>query len=409
MTETFVIVGASLTGGTAAVTLREEGFDGRVILIGAEDHLPYERPPLSKQYLRGGMPAEKMLLRPAEFYAANAIEMKLGIAAQRVEPGAKVVELVNGERVAYDKLLIATGGRNKRPPIPGIDLEGVYDLRVIGDADRIRAVARPGKNVVVVGMGFIGSEVAASLRGMGLNVTVIEGKDSPLGGLLGAEISGVLEAVHRENGVEMHFGEVVSAFEGVAHVERVTTRSGLALECDFAVIGLGIQPQTDLVADTEVKLENGILVDEYCRTSVADIFAAGDVANHLHPVLGHHIRVEHWQNAIRQGAAAAKSMMGGGEPYQEIHWFWSDQYDVNLQYAGFHVEADQVVIRGEPAGRRFVSFHLKDGALMAAVAINRARDLTRSIPLIASGQRLDVAVLADETIDLRSLLGSPAK
>lgn len=409
MAETFVIVGASLAGGTAAVTLREQGFDGRVILIGAEDSPPYERPPLSKQYLRGEMPVQKMLLRPAEFYAENAIEMKLGIAAQHVEPGAKVVELANGERIAFDKLLIATGGRNRRPPIRGIDLEGVYDLRVTGDADRIRAIARPGRNVVVVGMGFIGSEVAASLRIMGLHVTVIEGKDSPLGGLLGSEISGLLEAVHREHGVEMHFGEVVSALEGAVKVEKVETRSGLVFECDFAVIGLGIQPQTELVAETDIKVENGIVVDEYCRTSVADIFAAGDVANHLHPVLGHHIRVEHWQNAIRQGAAAAKSMMGGEEPYQEIHWFWSDQYNVNLQYAGFHVEADQVVIRGEPAGRRFITFHLKDGALMAAVAINRARDLTRSIPLIASGKRIDVAALTDETIDLRSLISSSVK
>jgi 3-phenylpropionate/trans-cinnamate dioxygenase ferredoxin reductase subunit len=408
MAETFVIAGASLAGGTAAITLREEGFDGRVILIGAEDHLPYERPPLSKQYLRGEMPEGKMLLRPAEFYAANAIELKLGSAARRVETGAKVVELASGERIAYDKLLIATGGRNKRPPIPGIDLDGVYDLRVIGDADRIRAVAEAGKNVVVVGMGFIGSEVSASLRAMGLNVTVIEGKGSPLGGLLGAEISGLLETVHRENGVAMHFGEVVSAFEGVGHVERVTTRSGLAFECDFAVVGIGIQPQTELVADTDIKVDNGILVDEYCRTSVADVFAAGDVANHLHPIMGQHIRVEHWQNAIRQGSAAARSMMGRGEPYREVHWFWSDQYDVNIQYAGFHVEGSQVVTRGEPSGRRFIAFHLKDGVLLAAVVINRARDLTRSIPLIASGQRMDAAALADESVDLRTLVAAPA-
>jgi 3-phenylpropionate/trans-cinnamate dioxygenase ferredoxin reductase subunit len=408
MAETFVLVGAGLAGGTAAITLREQGFDGRVILIGAEDHPPYERPPLSKQYLRGEMPAEKMLLRPTEFYAANNIELKLGTAARSVEPEAHIVELVNGERIAYDKLLIATGGRNKRPPIPGIDLEGVYDLRTISDADRIRAAAQPGKNVVVVGMGFIGSELAASLRAMGLNVTVIEGKSSPLGGLLGPEISGLLEAVHRENGVQMHFDEEVSAFVGVARVQRVTTRSGLAVECDFAVIGVGIQPQSELVAGTDIKAEKGIMVDEYCRTSVADVFAAGDIANHLHPAIGQHIRVEHWQNAIRQGASAAKSMMGLGEPYREVHWFWSDQYDINIQYAGFHVEPDQVVTRGKLEDRRFVAFHLKDGALVAAVAINRARDLNRSIPLIAAGQQIDVSALADEAVDLRTLVSSPA-
>ena len=408
MADTFVIVGANLAGGNAAITLREEGFDGRVILIGAEDNLPYERPPLSKQYLRGEMPAEKVFLRAADFYTSSNIETRLGIAARRVDKDAKFVELDNGERIEYDKLLIATGGRNRRPPIPGIDLPGVLDLRTLANADEIRAVAQADKNVVVVGMGFIGSEVTASLRTLGLNVSVVEGKDSPLGGLLGDEISSFIETLHRKHGVEMYFGDIVASFEGNDHVERVVTRGGLRLECDFAVIGVGIEPVTDIVRDTGIKLENGIVVDEYCRTSIEDIFAAGDVANHFHPLLGHHIRVEHWQNAIRQGIAAAKSMMGRGSPYEEVHWFWSDQYDVNIQYAGFHVEADEVVMRGKPEDGRFITFHLKDGHLMAAAAINRARDLNRSIPLIASRQRLDVASLTDDTTDLRTLVSTPA-
>jgi 3-phenylpropionate/trans-cinnamate dioxygenase ferredoxin reductase subunit len=256
-------------------------------------------------------------------------------------------------------------------------------------------------------MGFIGSEVAASLRTLGLNVRVVEGKGTPLGGLLGDEVSSLLETVHRENGVEMHFGDIVASFEGSNHVERVITHGGLRLECDFAVIGVGIEPATDIVRDTDMKLENGIVVDEYCRTSIEDIFAAGDVANHFHPLLGRHIRVEHWQNAIRQGVAAAKSMLGRGAPYEEVHWFWSDQYDINIQYAGFHVEADQVVMRGKPEERRFIMFHLKDGILVASVAINRARDLNRSSPLIASRQQVDVSSLADEAVDLRTLAGSP--
>jgi 3-phenylpropionate/trans-cinnamate dioxygenase ferredoxin reductase subunit len=252
-------------------------------------------------------------------------------------------------------------------------------------------------------MGFIGSEVTASLRTIGVNVTVVEGKDSPLGGILGPEISRYIEKVHRENGVEMHFSEIVSSFDGTDHVERVTTRGGLRLDCDFAVIGVGIQPVTDIVTDTGMKLENGIVVDEYCRTSIEDVFAAGDVANHFHPLAGSHIRVEHWQNAIHQGTAAAKSMMGRGSPYEEIHWFWSDQYDMNIQYAGFNAEADEVVMRGKPEDGRFISFRLKDGVLIACAAINRSRDLQRSIPLIAARKHLDVSQLQDETVDLRSV------
>jgi 3-phenylpropionate/trans-cinnamate dioxygenase ferredoxin reductase subunit len=209
---------------------------------------------------------DEAFLRPSDFYGSNNIETLLGISARHVDSKEKLVELANGERIAYDKLLIATGGRNRRPPIPGIDLPGVYELRTLADADKIRAVAREGKRVVVVGMGFIGSEVAASLRTIGLNVTVVEGKPAPLAGLLGDEVSSLIEEVHRENGVEMHFGDIVAAFEGSDRVERIITKGGLRLECDFAVVGVGIEPVTDLVRDTEIKLENGIVVDEYCRT-----------------------------------------------------------------------------------------------------------------------------------------------
>jgi 3-phenylpropionate/trans-cinnamate dioxygenase ferredoxin reductase subunit len=403
MADTFVIIGASLAGTNAAIALREEGFEGRVVLIGAESHLPYERPPLSKQLLRGEMAVEKVFLRAGDFYASNRIETRLGIAVRHVDPATKSVELVNGERYTYDKLLIATGGRNRRPPIPGIDLPGVYDLRTLDDAKKLRAAAQRGKSAVVVGMGFIGSEVTATLRTLGLNVSVVEGKAAPLGGLLGDEVSAFVAAAHRQHGVEMHFGAIVAAFEGSDHVERVITRGGLRFECDFAVVGVGIEPVTDIVSDTAIKVENGIVVDEFCRTSVEDVFAAGDVANHFHPLLGGYTRVEHWQNAIRQGIAAAKSMMGHGAPYHEVHWFWSDQYDINIQYAGFHAEADQIVTRGTPEDGRFITFHLKDSVLIAAVAINRARDLNRAIPLIASKRRLDVSSLADEAVDLRAL------
>ena len=403
MPETFVIVGANLAGGSAALGLRQEGFDGRIVLIGAEPQLPYERPPLSKQYLRGEMPVDKMLLQPADFYASNSIETLLGVPATLVDPAGKVVELADGRLVPYDNLLIATGGRNRRLSIPGIDLEGVHDLRTIADTDRIRSEAQPGARVVVVGMGFIGSEVAASLSEMGLDVTVVEGLDLPLGGALGEELSRLVESVHRDHGVKMHFGDFVEAFEGDGRVQSVVTRNGQRLECDFVVFGVGIEPVTDLLTDTDVSLDNGIVVDEYCRTSLDGVFAAGDVANHFHPLLGRHIRVEHWQNAMRQGTAAAKSMMGRGEPYREVHWFWSDQFNLHIQYAGFHGEADELVTRGNPEDREFVTFYLQHGVMVAAVAVNRARDLRRAIPLIASQRLLDVPQLQDESVDLRSL------
>jgi 3-phenylpropionate/trans-cinnamate dioxygenase ferredoxin reductase subunit len=403
MAETFVIAGASLAGGNAAITLREEGFDGRIILIGAESHPPYERPPLSKQYLRGEVPSDKLFLRPEGFYASSNIETRFGATVRRVDTEAKTVELANGDTIAYDKLLIATGGRNRRPPIPGIDLPGVYSLRTIGDSEKIRSIAHPGKSVVIVGMGFIGCEVAASLSSLGLKVTVIESKQAPLGGILGPHISNIVEAAHREHGVEMHFGDIVTSFEGNAHVERVTTREGLSLDCDFAVFGLGIQPVTDLVDGSGIKVDNGIVVDEFCRTNVTDVFAAGDVANHFHPTAGRHVRVEHWQHAIRHGIAAARSMLGRGAPYTDVHWFWSDQYEINIQYAGFHGDGAEIVTRGRPEERNFITFQLEGGVLKSAAAVNRKRDLQRAIPLIASGMPLDVVRLGDETVDLRSL------
>lgn len=402
--ERFVIVGASLAGGAAATNLREEGFDGKVILIGAETHPPYERPPLSKEYLRGQQPFEKALLYPREFYADNSIETVFGVSATSVDPREGLVELDNGGRVRYDKLLVATGGRNRRFPIPGLSLEGVYGLRSVEDADGIRQAASAGGRAAVVGMGFIGSEVAASLRQMGLEVTTIELRKAPLERVLGEEVGAVLEGLHQDHGVRMIFEDSVAAFEGSRRVERVLTAAGRSIPCDFAVVGLGIEPITDLVSGSGIKLENGIVVDEYCRSTVHGIFAAGDVANHYHPVFGRHVRVEHWQNALKQGAAAARSMLDRGRPYEEIHWFWSDQFDVNIQYAGFHTDWDQLVVRGSPKERSFVAFYLKEGVVQAAVAINRGRDLRRSMHLIK--QRIPIAVetLQDEDVDLRKLV-----
>jgi len=400
---TIAIVGASLTGQSAAATLREEGFDGRVVLVGAEPQLPYDRPPLSKNYLRGGMPFEKTLLRPPEFYREREIEMRLATTVVRVDIEKRALQLAGGDRLEFDNVLIATGGRNRRFPIPGLDLPGVYDLRTIADADRIRdAIARGGR-AVVVGMGFIGAEVAASMRQCGLEVTAIEPFKTPLYRALGEDIGQVVEALHRDHGVAMILGDAVAAFEGKGRVERVVTRDGRRIECELAVFGLGIEPVTEVVAGTGVRVDNGLVVDDQCRTNVPGVFAAGDVANHFHPVCGRQMRVEHWQNGVKQGAAAARSMLGRGQPYDEVHWFWSDQYDANIQYAGFHAAWDAVVVRGSLAERKFLAFYMAEGRVESVVAINQGRDLRRTLPIIKARVAVDPARLADPNVDLRTL------
>ena len=404
MPPAFVIIGASLAGGVAAATLRQDGFDGEVILIGAEAQPPYERPPLSKQYLRGEAPFEKALVRPAGFYEQNRIETRFGTRATRVDPRTRTVTLDTGPPVRYDKLLIATGVRNRRPAIPGLDLPGVFDLRTVGDADALRSEIAPGRKAVVVGMGFIGCEVAASLRQQGVDVVSIDPSPTPLFRVLGADVGRLIAAVHQDHGVRTVFDDVVSRFEGGARVERAITRSGKRFDCDFAVVGVGAEPVTDLVAGSGIDTDNGILVDEYCRTTIDDIYAAGDVANHYHPIFQKQIRVEHWQNAMRQAAAAARSMLGMRLPYDAIHWFWSDQYDVNVQYAGFHDTWDQVVVRGQSGDRNVLAFYLKQGRIDAVVGINRGKDIRRALPLIKSRDSVDPRQLADETVDLRSLL-----
>jgi 3-phenylpropionate/trans-cinnamate dioxygenase ferredoxin reductase subunit len=406
MTETFVIVGAGLAGGGAAATLRKEGFDGRVVLIGAEPQPPYERPPLSKEYLRGESPFEQALFQPLDFYAENGIDTRFGVRVTRVDAVDKVVELDGGERVSYDALLVASGGRNRRIPIPGIDLESIYGLRTVADSDRIRAEIAPGRKAVVVGMGFIGSEVAASLRQSGVEVVVVDRNAVPLRRVLGEEVGRVVEEIHRDHGTELIFDDEVAAFEGAGRVELITTARGRRIECDFVVVGLGVEPATELFAGTGVEIDNGVLVDEYLRTGVEGIYAAGDVANHYHPVFKRHIRVEHWQNALKQGPAAARNMLGENEPYDEIPWFWSDQYEHNLQYAGFHTEWDELVVRGSMDERNFVAFYRKDGRVLAAVAINGGRDLRRSIPLIKTQEEVAAATLGDLDVDLRTLTGA---
>jgi len=403
MDSTHVIVGASLAGATAAIALRDQGARGRVILIGAEATLPYERPPLSKAYLRGETPSEHAPLRPAAFYADQRIEMMLGTRVTKVDAEGKAVEIADGTRIPFDTLLITTGVRNRHVSIPGSDLDGIYTLRTVHDAARIRAEMGPGRRAVVVGMGFIGSEVAASLRHAGVDVVAIDPAKTPLFRELGEAVGQRIGDLHQRNGVRTIFEETVQAFEGDGRVCAVVTSRGTRIECDFAVVGIGVEPVVDLLEGSGIRIENGVVVDEYCKTSVDDIYAAGDVANHYHPVFNRRIRVEHWQNAIRQAAVAARNILGQRARYDEIHWFWSDQYDVNLQYAGHHTSAEQTIVRGSLASDSFLVCYLNGGHIDAVLAFNRGKDLRRVIPLIKSRRAVTPEDLQDETVDLRSL------
>jgi 3-phenylpropionate/trans-cinnamate dioxygenase ferredoxin reductase subunit len=406
MPNAYVIVGASLAGATAAVTLRQEGADGTITLIGAEKTPPYERPPLSKAYLRGETPFETALVRPPVFYAEQGIETIFGCRAVRIDASGRFVELDDGRRVPFDRLLIATGGRNRRFSVAGADLDGIYGLRTVQDADRIRAETIAGRRVVVVGMGFIGSEVAASLRQKDLEVVAIEPSKTPLARVLGEDVGQCLADLHRARGVRTAFEDTVVAFEGMSRVERVLTKGGRRLECDFVVVGIGIEPVVDVLDGSGVHVDNGVVVDEYCQTNVSGIYAAGDVANHYHPLFKRRIRVEHWQNAIKQGTAAARNMLGRHVAYDEVHWFWSDQYDANLQYAGFHSTWEQLVVRGRLGSDSFLACYVNEGRIDAAVALNRAKDLRRVMPLIKARRSFDLEQLRDESVDLRSLLAS---
>jgi 3-phenylpropionate/trans-cinnamate dioxygenase ferredoxin reductase component len=400
----YVIVGASLAGATAAITLRQEGFDGTVTLIGAEPVPPYARPPLSKAYLRGDAPFDQALVRPLAFYADHDIQTMFGTRVIRIDPSKRIVELENRQRMPFDALLIATGGRNRQMSIPGSGLEGIYGLRTVDDADRIREEIIPGRRVVVVGMGFIGSEVAASLRQKGLEVVAIHSSTTPLSRVLGETVGQTIADLHRAHGVRTIFQDRVVRFEGRRRVASVVTKGGLRLECDFVVVGIGIEPAVEMLeGDNILLVHNGVVVDQYCRTNVSGIFAAGDVANHYHPILDRQMRVEHWHNALKQGEVAARNMLGRSVAYEEVHWFWSDQYEANLQYAGFQPEWKQLVVRGRLDSGSFLACYLNDGRIDAVVGLNRAKDVRRVMPLIKARRAINLEQLRDESVDLRTL------
>jgi 3-phenylpropionate/trans-cinnamate dioxygenase ferredoxin reductase subunit len=401
--QTFIIVGASLAGAKAAETLRTEGFEGRVLLIGAEHARPYERPPLSKDYLRGEVGREKVYVHDEGFYDEHAIELLLGRTAVSLDPARGEVALDDGERLAYDRLLLATGAEPRRLTIPGGDLDGVLYLRSIESSDALRERLDRGGKVVVIGAGWIGSEVAASARQRGLEVTVVEPASVPLERVLGSEVGAIYRDVHRDHGVEMLLGTGVEAFEGDGAVERVRTSDGRVHDCDFVVVGIGVQPRVTLAAQAGLAVENGIVADEYLQTSAPGVFVAGDVANSHHPFYDRRIRVEHWANALNQGPAAARNMLGHATAYDPVPYFFSDQYDVGMEYAGFATSWDRVVFRGDPASREFVAFWMAGDRVLAGMNVNvwDVNDMIQQ--LIRQGSSVDDRRLADPDVPLEDL------
>jgi 3-phenylpropionate/trans-cinnamate dioxygenase ferredoxin reductase component len=400
---THVIVGASLAGARAAETLRQEGFDGRVVLIGAEDARPYERPPLSKDYLRGEVGREKVYVHDEGFYAAHGIELRLGRTAASIDTSSGELVLDGGERLRYDRLLLTTGAEPRRLSIPGAELDGVLYLRSVQDSDALRARLDRGGAVVVVGAGWIGAEVAASARQRGLEVTVLDPLSVPLERVMGVEVGAIYRDIHTDHGTRMLMGTGVEAFEGDKAVERVRTSDGRELECDFVVVGVGVQPRTALAVQAGIAVDNGILVDEHLQTSLPGVFAAGDVANAHHPFYSERIRIEHWANALNQGPAAARSMLGQSAAYERLPYFFSDQYDVGMEYSGFARSWDRVVFRGDPATREFVAFWLVEDRVVAGMNVNVWDVIDPIKRLISERVAVDDRRLADPDVPLEEL------
>jgi 3-phenylpropionate/trans-cinnamate dioxygenase ferredoxin reductase subunit len=403
MSAAHVIVGASLAGAKAAETLREEGFDGQIVLIGEEDERPYERPSLSKDYLLGKAERETIYVHPQAWYADHGVDLRLGTLVTGVDPLAHEVTLADGSRIGYGKLLLATGSAPRRLPLSGADAEGVLYLRRVADSDRIRATLQTATRIVVIGAGWIGLETAAAARSAGVEVTVLEAAELPLLRVLGREVAKSFAGLHREHGVDLRFGvQVAEITESGGQADGVRLADGSHIPADAVVVGIGITPNSQLAEAARLEVGNGIVVDAGLRSSDPDIYAAGDVANSYHPMLGRHIRVEHWANALNQPQAAARAMLGQDVAYDRVPYFYTDQYDLGMEYAGY-VEPggyDRVVFRGDLEGREFIAFWLRGDRVLAGMNVN-IWDVNEVIQAIVRGGRtVDASRLADPGVPL---------
>ncbi|UYB43764.1 FAD-dependent oxidoreductase [Streptomyces sp. Je 1-4] len=403
----FLIAGAGLAGAKAAETLRAEGFDGPLVLLGDEHERPYERPPLSKGYLLGTSEKEKVYVHPPRWYADHDVELRLGQAVTALDPAAHEVTLADGSRLGYAKLLLATGSTPRPLPVPGADLDGVHYLRRLADSDRLKEVFRSASRVVVIGAGWIGLETTAAARTAGAEVTVLEAAALPLLGVLGPEVARIFATLHTDHGVELRCGTQVAEITGTGGaVDGVRLADGSLIGAEAVIVGVGITPNSGPAAAAGLKVDNGVVVDERLCSSHPDVFAAGDVANAYHPVLGRHLRVEHWANALHQPKTAARAMLGQDVRYDRLPYFFTDQYDLGMEYTGYTGPEgyDQVVFRGDTEAREFLAFWLSGGRVLAGMNVN-VWDVTEEIrALVASGQAVDPGRLADPDVPLAGLL-----
>jgi 3-phenylpropionate/trans-cinnamate dioxygenase ferredoxin reductase component len=405
---TYLIVGASLAGAKAAEALRGQGFDGRLIMIGAEPEHPYERPPLSKDYLMGKAERDSIYVHPPQWYTDQDVDLRLGVAVTGIDRSGHRVTLADGGHVDYSKLLLTTGSAPRRLTVPGADLDGVLYLRSVQDSDRIRAAFTDASRVIVIGGGWIGLETAAAARVSGAEVTVLEMAGLPLLAVLGAEVAQVFADLHRDQGVDLRTGVQVAEITGTGgRADGVRLADGSRVPADVIIVGVGIAPSTELATDAGLEVDNGIKVDAGLRTADPDIYAAGDVASAFHPRLGKHIRVEHWANALNQPETAAKSMLGQDAAYDRVPYFFTDQYDLGMEYSGY-VEprsSYQVVFRGDVPGREFIAFWVDGGRVLAGMNVN-VWDVNDKIEaLVRSGRPIEAARLTDPDVPLESLAG----
>lgn len=396
--KTIAIVGAGVGAASAADTLRENGYDGRLVMIGAEADLPYNRPELSKERLRSEVTDEQALLHPADYYHEHDIELMLEHRVQHVGLAEKVIQFADGKTLTYDSLLVATGAKVKRLNSPGGDLSGIYYLRSLRDSASLADALKSHPRVLVVGTGFIGCEVAASARKLGCEVT-LAGRTPPLAHVLGDEIGDIYSGYHRSQGVDLRIGTYVERFEGHGRLERAVLFDGTVVECDIAVVGIGVEPALEILQGQPIETGDGILVNEFGQSSVPNVFAVGDVASSWNPRYGKRLRVEHFDNAQRQAVVVAKAMLGPTDPYNPIPSFWSDQFSYGLQYRGHAPSWDSIVYRGDKAGGSFSAFYMIDGALQAVCSINRYKENTAARRFI--GKHIDPAVLADDSVNLK--------
>jgi 3-phenylpropionate/trans-cinnamate dioxygenase ferredoxin reductase subunit len=396
-----VIIGAGQAAGQAAASLRQEGYEGEIIILGDETHPPYQRPPLSKQYLSGEHGLDRVYVRPEKFYADKDVDLRTGVAVTAIDTAAKTVTTDDGDIIAYEKLLIATGSRPRILNIPGSDLKGIFYLRTIADVDRIRDAMETARNVVIVGGGYIGLEVASVAAGAGLNVSVLEMESRILQRVTTPEMSEFYHKLHTDRGVNILTETTVSGFEGDGQVTSVLC-GDTSIEADLVIVGIGIVPNVEIATEAGIEVNNGILVDDHCRTSAPDVYAAGDCTNHPNSLLNRRLRLESVPNAMEQARVAASNMLGGDKIYAAVPWFWSDQYELKLQMVGFSSDGDTQVLRGDKSINQFAVFYLKDGAVVAVDAVNSPREFMVCKQLY--GRQVDPAVLADPETDLKTLL-----